>query len=493
MPPSSPLPAGPPNGAATSEAQLQALDRLQAGEPLSEQDAAALHALRAHLATSAAGGAGPAPVDDDAELDDTQRAYLLSFRDRSAHTGRRYILRHLSEGAGERMGRSASEGLETGSAPELVQQLRQAESWSRFDVLRVAALTEGRPLEAVTMAALRRRDLPARMGLPEEALRSFLQDVERGYRAGQPYHNSTHAADVVQAVSCMLDARRAPSSSAAGGSGRGGTAGGAAGGTLGAELSDLEALALIVAAAVHDLGHPGVNNDFLVRTRAEAALQYNDQSINEHMHLAAAFRLLLRQGNNFLEGLGDEQYRCFRHLVVRCVLGTDMAHHDALLGEAGTALHGWGPALGAWPPSSRVLALQLLLHCADISNCARPLALARTWGARVHEEFFRQGDREAELGLPVTLICDRARASVPKSQLTFAEYFMKPAFRVLGELIPGFVEETTPYTAALQAHWEQQCDAGEAPTAGNAPAGSDSAAAGSGAAGGGGEKETACR
>ena len=64
---------------------------------------------------------------------------------------------------------------------------------------------------------------------------------------------------------------------------------------------------------------------------------------------------------------------------------------------------------------------------------------------------------------------------------------------MLGELIPGFVEETTPYTAALQAYWEQQCGAGEAPAAGGTPAHGDPVAAGSDAAGGSGEKEAAPR
>ena len=44
-----------------------------------------------------------------------------------------------------------------------------------------------------------------------------------------------------------------------------------------------------------------MSNEFLVTTHADAALTYNDASVNENMHAALAFRLLRKPGNNFLE------------------------------------------------------------------------------------------------------------------------------------------------------------------------------------------------
>ena len=44
--------------------------------------------------------------------------------------------------------------------------------------------------------------------------------------------------------------------------------------------------AALFAAAVHDLGHPGVSSAYLVQSRSPLALMYNDRSVLENHHLA---------------------------------------------------------------------------------------------------------------------------------------------------------------------------------------------------------------
>ena len=44
-------------------------------------------------------------------------------------------------------------------------------------------------------------------------------------------------------------------------------------------------MALLTAAAVHDLEHRGLTNDFLIVTEDAWALEFNDQSPNEMHHL----------------------------------------------------------------------------------------------------------------------------------------------------------------------------------------------------------------
>lgn len=64
----------------------------------------------------------------------------------------------------------------------------------------------------------------------------------------------------------------------------------------------------------------------------------------------------------------------------------------------------------------RHLVLQIALKCADISNPCRPWEISRKWSLKVCEEFFRQGDYERRLNLPVTALCDRHTTSIPKIQ-----------------------------------------------------------------------------
>lgn len=140
--------------------------------------------------------------------------------------------------------------------------------------------------------------------LDRGVVEKYLAAVESVYKAN-PYHNNTHAADVTQTAGvimraldqhlrtppatagncssstrtcgCCFNCNSSSSASAAGASSS--STVGAAGsspsssvnnnssstGSSGGGLSKLERFAIIIASAVHDLGHPGVNNLFLVR------------------------------------------------------------------------------------------------------------------------------------------------------------------------------------------------------------------------------------
>lgn len=65
---------------------------------------------------------------------------------------------------------------------------------------------------------------------------------------------------------------------------------------------------------------------------------------------------------------------------------------------------------------NRDFILQIALKCADISNPTRPWEISHKWSLKVCDEFFRQGEYERKLNLPITSICDQQSTTVAKIQ-----------------------------------------------------------------------------
>ena len=120
----------------------------------------------------------------------------------------------------------------------------------------------------------------------------FLRRVEEGYKMN-PYHNCTHAADVLQTLYVLLH--------------RGGLVPGYA--------DPITLLACYLAAIVHDFEHVGFNNDFLVISSDPLAVRYNDRAPMENHHLAAAFSLLARREYNFLDGMPKADFNRIRKVL----------------------------------------------------------------------------------------------------------------------------------------------------------------------------------
>ena len=51
-------------------------------------------------------------------------------------------------------------------------------------------------------------------------------------------------------------------------------------------------MSCLIAAALHDYEHPGVNNPFLVAMNMPIAWKHNDESVLENYHLASSFKLM---------------------------------------------------------------------------------------------------------------------------------------------------------------------------------------------------------
>lgn len=102
---------------------------------------------------------------------------------------------------------------------------------------------------------------------------------------------------------------------------------------LPSRIGDLEVFILIVSCICHDLDHPGYNNIYQINARTELALRYNDISPLENHHCSVAFRVLEAPECNILASLDNPTYRVVREGIIRCILATDMARHNEILGQ----------------------------------------------------------------------------------------------------------------------------------------------------------------
>ena len=79
----------------------------------------------------------------------------------------------------------------------------------------------------------------------------------------------------------------------------------------------------------------GVTNAFLVNSKHEFAMTYNDESVLENYHCSTAFDIMLnnKHNANVFESLEFSAYMRARFIMIHAILNTDMARHFKLLDD----------------------------------------------------------------------------------------------------------------------------------------------------------------
>ncbi|OAV99622.1 hypothetical protein PTTG_00567 [Puccinia triticina 1-1 BBBD Race 1] len=280
---------------------------------------------------------------------------------------------------------------------------------------------------------------------PEQCLQSLVDTLEVAYDQRNAYHNFRHAVDVVQALYTMLSheglvpplawvLQKESASNSADFWKRQPV------GRIGSLLDEMSVWALLLAAAGHDVGHPGLTNAFMVNARTPIASVFPDGALLENFHLVTFTRMLREHGFEKMVD-GDP---AFRQVLVEAVLATDMARHFPIVEELNRLASKWATAPEDDPhnPDEHLAAKLLitagLMKCADISNPSRPHHISLTWSSCLLNEWARQAALEADLRLPISVVTldpadKRAQA---KSQIGFTTLFVLPLFTVMEQLSP---------------------------------------------------------
>jgi hypothetical protein len=246
-----------------------------------------------------------------------------------------------------------------------------------------------------------------------EVVGSFAKALDELY-LDVPFHNSDHAAQVCHHANALMEltgARRF--------------------------FSRIDQVALSVAALSHDVSHFGRTNAFLVETRHELAVRYNDSAVLENFHASMTFQLIKSGGStDITAGLPRREERRFRARVIQLILATDSSAHFQLVGELRMRL--LSKSLFEDPQleeADRRIVLSCTLRAADLAYHAMPLEEHTVWVERLVEEYAQQGDDEKALGMTISPMCDRKSQNIPSMQIGFMNLVVMPLYDELFNLV----------------------------------------------------------
>ncbi|KPP63342.1 high affinity cAMP-specific 3',5'-cyclic phosphodiesterase 7A-like [Scleropages formosus] len=278
--------------------------------------------------------------------------------------------------------------------------LEKIGSWN-FNIFLFDRLTNGNSLVTLTFHLFNHYGLIELFRLDMVKLRRFLVMIQEDYHSRNPYHNAVHAADVTQAMYCYLQEPK-----------------------LSKSLTSCDILLGLLAAATHDLDHPGVNEPFLIKTNHYLAALYKNTSVLENHHWRSAVGLLRESG--LFSHLPAEDGLNMERQLGSLILATDISRQNEYLSKFREHLDNEDLCLAN--ACHRHFVLQMALKCADICNPCRPWELSKQWSEKVTEEFFHQGDIEKRYKLEVSPLCDSQANTIGNIQIGFMTYVVEPLF-----------------------------------------------------------------
>lgn len=301
------------------------------------------------------------------------------------------------------------------------------------------------------------RSTPKLSVLPEERIRGLVQSCRELY-FDNFYHGFTHGVCVTGVVGLLLKQTGA-----------------------GRAITDDEAGAALLGALMHDVGHPGTNNEYSVKRGARVALTFVSSGVLESLHASIATELVA--GHGILDSLGKSSAAAFRQSMVTAILATDMTRHAQLnefLSKSGiesalfpsdscaSETH-LSPADGEniaskLTPAMRELTVQHLVKAGDLSNPVLKTDLCVEWARRICLEFALQARSERELGLepnPMLCVDPRNVRELAQNQKNFIIFLVKPYWSNLYKNFGGLKDRMDQVDANIN-YWDHEIQRGKA-------------------------------
>ena len=275
----------------------------------------------------------------------------------------------------------------------------------------------------------------------KQVLYNYIQLISMHYYNKNQFHNFYHATCVIHYLTILISKLK-----------------------LRAYFPEHVIFAMMIAALVHDVDHPGNTNTYEINSKSDISIIYNDISILENLSSSNAFKLMNYNGHNsdhssedkntndtnILSGFNNEEKKEIRDIIITCVLHTDMTTHFHTITELDefyksrlhvhtTTTNNSFDSVTAAPITSTTttnndnnntnamvesppplitthdlltnlssenqrLLCKLLVHTADLSNPVRIFPISYIWAKRIAAEMYDQKLKEEALGLPCSTI-----------------------------------------------------------------------------------------
>lgn len=239
------------------------------------------------------------------------------------------------------------------------------------------------------------------LNLTDELLAEFLIEVSNNYY-DKPYHNLAHATSVTHFTFKLIQE-----------------------GHFEERLSSIELSALIIAALCHDIGHPGLNNNFQYKTQTDLFKKYGKPSSLERFHitiLTTIFDTILLP--HISQILKSSDIDTMKNIFQTSILATDISFHQSIMSTFNTT-----------PYMTNLMIASLIIKCADLSNTTLPHEYEERWAAALAAELAAQNEQEElclnEQRSPFNTFSKSGYINDNGEQICFFKIIALPLFQVL--------------------------------------------------------------
>lgn len=269
----------------------------------------------------------------------------------------------------------------------------------------------------------------------------FLRHIQERYDSNMPFHNATHAADVMHTLFMLLRST-----------------------SLGNKVSLHNQVGALLAAVMHDVEHVGLTNDYLIKTNHPIAQKYSSRAPMESKHIDLALQAVLDPKFHILSKMSSVHQKQVLEVIREAISATALIYQPELLTEMyDTTAEEWKiiqKEESVLPQSLQVRALRITMHVSDISQTMKPFANHQKWVFRLNDEHYYQGelDTREQRGVSPSF-CFRDQWTYESflcDQMCFLRKMALPAVLALNNIPWLDVNELVNGIENNIAEWEQQ-------------------------------------